>query len=117
MGNFDVFDAFQPDRQNLTRQIFKAIQCLVKGTDHPSKYSRQIFEKSASVKISPHQNFPLYTVCPFIILLLVSLLFIIVINPYLPFKFNFLVLNTSLFTFYATLCSWYDYAWLQHVRT
>ena len=29
-GNFDVF---QPDRQ-----IFKAIQCLVKDTDHPSKY-------------------------------------------------------------------------------
>ena len=35
-GNFDVFDAFQPDRQNLTRQIFKAIQYLVKDTDHPS---------------------------------------------------------------------------------
>ena len=59
-GNFDVFDAFQPERQNLTHQIFKAIQCLVKDTDHPSKYSHQIFEKSASVKISPHQNFPLY---------------------------------------------------------
>ena len=50
MGNFDVFDVFLPDRQNLTRQIFKAIQCLVKDSDHPSKY---IFEKSASVKISP----------------------------------------------------------------
>ena len=37
-GNFNVFDAFQPDRQNLTRQIFKAIQCLVKDSDHPSKY-------------------------------------------------------------------------------
>ena len=37
-GNFDGFDAFQPDRQNLTRQILKAIQCLVKDTDHPSKY-------------------------------------------------------------------------------
>ena len=60
-GNFDVFDAFQPDRQYLTRQIFKAIQCLVKDTDHPSKYSCQIFEKSASVKISPRQNFPLYS--------------------------------------------------------
>ena len=37
-GNFDGFDAFQPDRQNLTHQILKAIQCLVKDTDHPSKY-------------------------------------------------------------------------------
>ena len=37
-GNFDYFDAFQPDRQNLTHQILKAIQCLVKDTDHPSKY-------------------------------------------------------------------------------
>ena len=36
--NFDVFDVLQPDRQNLTCQIFKAIQCLVKDTDHPSKY-------------------------------------------------------------------------------
>ena len=32
----------------------------------------------------------------------------------LPFKFKIFVLNTSLFTFNATLCSWYDYAWLQH---
>ena len=37
-GNFDIFGAFLPDRQNLTRQIFKAIQCLVKHSDHPSKY-------------------------------------------------------------------------------
>ena len=37
-GNFDRFDVFQPDRQNLTRKILKAIQCLVKDTDHPSKY-------------------------------------------------------------------------------
>ena len=39
-GNFDGgnFDAFQPDRQNLTCQIFKAIQHLVKDTDHPLKY-------------------------------------------------------------------------------
>ena len=37
-GNFDVLDAFQPDRQNLTRQIFKTIQCLVKDADYPSKY-------------------------------------------------------------------------------
>ena len=37
-GNFEGFDAFQPDRQNLTCQILKAIQCLVKDTDHPSKY-------------------------------------------------------------------------------
>ena len=37
-GNIDVFDAIQPDRQNLTRQTFKSIQCLVKDSDHPSKY-------------------------------------------------------------------------------
>ena len=37
-GNFDIFDAFQPDHQNLTREIFKATQCLVKDNDHPSKY-------------------------------------------------------------------------------
>ena len=36
VGNFDGFGAFQPDRQNLTRQILKAIQCLVKDIDHPS---------------------------------------------------------------------------------
>ena len=30
----------------------------------------------------------------------------------LPFKFKIFVLNTSLFTFYATLCSWYDYVYL-----
>ena len=60
-GNFEVFDAFQPDRQNLTHQIFKAIQCLVKDSDHPSKYFCQIFEKLASVKISP-VKISLYTV-------------------------------------------------------
>ena len=42
------------------------------------------------------------------------LTFVVVINPY---SLKFFVLNTSLFTFYATLCSWYDYAWLQHGRT
>ena len=36
--NFDVFDAFQPDRQNLTCQTSKAIQHLVEDSDHPSKY-------------------------------------------------------------------------------
>ena len=28
----------QPDHQNLTHQIFKATQVLVKDSDHPSKY-------------------------------------------------------------------------------
>ena len=36
-------------------------------------------------------------------------LVIVVINPYSLFKFKIFVLNTSLFTFYAALCSWYDY--------
>ena len=49
-GNFDGFDAFQPDRQNLTRQILKAIQCRF-GTIRQNIFC-QIFEKSASVKIS-----------------------------------------------------------------
>ena len=51
-GNIDVFDAIQPDRQNLTRQIFKAIQRLVKDCDHPSKY----FPSNIS-KVSVRQNF------------------------------------------------------------
>ena len=59
-GNFDVFDAFQPDRQNLTHEIFKSIQCLVNDCDHPSKYFRKIFQESVSIKISSHQNFLLY---------------------------------------------------------
>ena len=51
-GNFDVFDAFQPDCQNLTCQIFKAIQWFGKRqwpfikifpikylkSQHPSKF-------------------------------------------------------------------------------
>ena len=37
-GNLDVFDAFQPDRQNLTRQTFKAMHHLVKDSDHSTKY-------------------------------------------------------------------------------
>ena len=52
-GNFDVFDASQPDRQNLTRQIFKAMHHLVKDSEHPSKYF-----PSKIRKISIHQNFP-----------------------------------------------------------
>ena len=52
-GNFDVFDAFQLDRQNLTRQIFKSIHCLVKDREHPSKYFL-----SNIWRVSVHQNFP-----------------------------------------------------------
>ena len=37
-GNFDIFDALQPDCQNLTHQIFKVIQHLVKDSNNPSKY-------------------------------------------------------------------------------
>ena len=51
-GNFDVFDAFQPDRQNLTCQLFKAMQHLVKDVTIRQNIFRQIFEKSASIKIS-----------------------------------------------------------------
>ena len=35
----------------------------------------------------------------------------------LLFKFKIFVLNTSLFTFYATLCSWYDYNMVEHSVT
>ena len=61
-GNFDIFDVFQPDHQNLTCQTFKAIQGLVKDSDHPSKYfPSKIFEKSLAIHQNfPRQNFPLY---------------------------------------------------------
>ena len=52
-GKYWRFWRSQPDRQNLTHQIFKAIQCLVKDCDHPSKY----FPSNIS-KISVRQNFP-----------------------------------------------------------
>ena len=54
-GNFDVFDAFQPDHQNLTHQIFKSVQFLVKDSDHLSKYF-----PSNIFRVSIRQNFPLY---------------------------------------------------------
>ena len=57
-GNFDVFDAFQPDRQNLTCQIFESVQCLVKDSDHPSKYFL-----SNICRVSIRQNFLLYGSC------------------------------------------------------
>ena len=63
-GNFDggkywCFWRFQPDRQNLTRQIFKAIQRLVKDCNHSSKYFL-----SNIWKASVRQNFPLYGIGP-----------------------------------------------------
>ena len=38
--NLDIFDASQPDRQNLTHQNFKALQCLQAHAygDRLSKY-------------------------------------------------------------------------------
>ena len=38
VGNFGVFDAFQPDHKILTCQIFNALQPLQAHGDHPSKY-------------------------------------------------------------------------------
>ena len=35
----------------------------------------------------------------------------------LSFENYYIYGGTSLFTFYTTLCSWYDYTWLQHGRT
>ena len=60
-GNFDFFDAFQPDCQTLTCKIFKASQRLQEKTvTIHQNISHQIFEKSVSIKISPCQNFVLY---------------------------------------------------------
>ena len=36
---------------------------------------------------------------------------------YSLFTFRIFILNTRLFTFFTTLCSWYDYAWLQYGTT
>ena len=60
-GNFDVFDAFHLDRQNLTRQnntVFTGVWRKT-VTIHQNIFC-QIFEESVSVKISPRQNFALY---------------------------------------------------------
>ena len=43
-------------------KTIKVYRCMVKDNDHPSKYFRQIFEKSVSIKISPCQNFVLYAI-------------------------------------------------------
>ena len=57
-GNF--FDTFQLDPQNLS---FRATQCLVKDSDHPSKYfPSKTNEKSVSAKSSLSQNFLLYSI-------------------------------------------------------
>ena len=62
--NFDVFDAFQLDHQNLTHQIvykqYSVYRCMVKGRTIHQNIFCQIFEELVSVKISPHQNFTLY---------------------------------------------------------
>ena len=56
-GNFDIFDAFQLDHQNLTHQIvskqYSVYRCMVKDSDHPSKYF-----PSNIWRVSIHQNFP-----------------------------------------------------------
>ena len=62
-GNFDVFYAFQPDSQNLTRQTIKSIQWLVKDSDHPSKYFPSNIWRVSICQNFPHQNFPLYGIC------------------------------------------------------
>ena len=65
-GKFDVFDALQLDRQNLTCQIvlkqYNIYRCMVKDSNHPSKcfLSNTIFEESVFCKISPRQNLALY---------------------------------------------------------
>ena len=60
-GNFDGFDAFRPDRQKLTRQILKAIQCLVKDTNHLSKYFPLNIWK-VSIRQNPPRQISRYTV-------------------------------------------------------
>ena len=49
--NCNIFDTSQPDYQNLTHQIiFKALQCLVKDSEYPSKY----FPSNIEVSIHPN---------------------------------------------------------------
>ena len=53
-GNFDIFDAFQLDRQNLTCQNNTAFIGVWWKTVTIRQYIfRQIFEESVSIKISP----------------------------------------------------------------
>ena len=63
-GNFDVFDTFKLDHQNLTRQIVLKNTAFTgvwwKTVTIRQNIFRQIFEESLSVKISPRQNFALY---------------------------------------------------------
>ena len=65
-GNFDIFDAFQLDRQNLTCQIEHLQVCGERQGPSVKIFSvnifRQIFEESVSLKISPHQSFALYDI-------------------------------------------------------
>ena len=61
-GDFDVFDAFQPDHQNLTRQIFKAMQHLVKDSDHPVKIFSIKYLKSQHPSKFPSIKISRYTV-------------------------------------------------------
>ena len=59
--NFDVFDAFQLDRQNLTHQIEKQhsiYRCIVKDSDNPSQYF-----PSNIWRVGICQNFPLSKFC------------------------------------------------------
>ena len=66
-GNFDVFDASQLDRQNLTHHFFKIITVFTgawcKIVTIRQNIFRQRLEKSVSVKNFPHQNFALYGNC------------------------------------------------------
>ena len=72
-GKFWHFDAFQPDRQNLTRQIvlkqYSVYRCMVKDSDHPSKYfSSNIWRVSiCQIPPSPRQNFALYGIASYIL--------------------------------------------------
>ena len=65
MGEFDIFDAFQLDYQNLTHQIIKKQYTMHRGlwwksvTIHRNIF-HQIFEESVSIKISLRQSFALY---------------------------------------------------------
>ena len=56
-ANFDNFDAFRLDHQNLTRQIvlkrYSIYRCMVKDSDYPSKYF-----PSNIWRVHTYQNFP-----------------------------------------------------------
>ena len=98
--------------------MFSVYRCIVKDSDYPSKYFRQIFEESISVKISPCQNFALYsisyiTLCEglnsstLVYPCLLLFTHVYLISPMLPlfaFVYSCLLIFTLVYWFYVYHC-------------